>query len=86
MKTMSAAKIAPMVATLLSDVAKDVTGQVFGVRKNEIFVFSRPRPVKTMQRSEGWTVQSISEELLPAMRPVMGPLERSADIWPYDPV
>jgi len=86
MKTMSAAKIAPMVAALLSDAAKDVTGQVFGVRKNEIFVFSRPRPVKTMQRSEGWTVQSIADELLPAMRPVMGPLERSADIWPYDPV
>jgi hypothetical protein len=75
-----------MVAALLSDAAKDVTGQVFGVRKNEIFVFSRPRPVKTMQRSEGWTVQSIAEELLPAMRPVMGPLERPADIWPYDPV
>lgn len=86
MKSMSTDKIAPMVAALLSDAARDVTGHIFGVRKNEIYLFSRPRPVKTMQRSEGWTVSSIVEDLLPAMRPEMGPLERSSDIWPYDPV
>lgn len=86
MKTMSADKIAPMVIALLSDAAKDVTGQIFGVRKNEIFVFSMPRPVKTMQRSEGWTAETITSDLLPAMKSVMTPLTRSPDIWPYDPV
>ena len=86
MKAMSADKIAPMVAALLCDAAAGVTGQTFGVRKNEIFVFSKPRPVKTMHRSEGWSPETILSDLLPAMQTAMTPLARSADIWPYDPV
>jgi NAD(P)-dependent dehydrogenase (short-subunit alcohol dehydrogenase family) len=86
MKTMSADKIAPMVAALLTDAAGKVSGQTFGVRKNEIFVFSKPRPVKSMHRSEGWTPETIVTDLLPAIESAMTPLARSADIWPYDPV
>ena len=36
-------KIAPICAYLLSDAAKDVTGQIFGVRMNEIFLLSQNR-------------------------------------------
>lgn len=86
MKSMSADKIAPLAAALLSDAAGDITGQIFGVRKNEIFLFSQPRPVKSLHRSEGWSPESVAEELFPAMRPSMLPLMRSVDVWPYDPV
>ncbi len=85
-KTMSAAKIAPLCVFLLSDAAKDVSGQIFGVRKNEIFLFSKPRPIRSMHRSEGWTPETIASDLLPAFKSSFFPLERSGDIFSWDPV
>ena len=86
MKTMSADKIAPLVAFLAGDASKDVSGQIFAVRKNEIFLFSVPRPIRSVHRSEGWTADTIASELLPALKPSFHPLQRSADIFGWDPV
>jgi NAD(P)-dependent dehydrogenase (short-subunit alcohol dehydrogenase family) len=86
LKTMSAEKIAPMVVFLLSDAAKNVTGQIFAVRKNEIMLFSQPRPIRSMQKSEGWTPEAIAEELLPAFENSFYELERTQDVIRHDPI
>mgnify|MGYP003584512825 FL=1 len=84
--TMEADKIAPFTLALLSDQAKEVTGQIFGVRNNEIFLFSQPRPIRTMHNAEGWSVQSCIERAIPALRPSMSPLELSRDVFAWDPM
>jgi len=79
-------KIAPFVVALCSDAAKDVTGQIFGVRNNEIYLFSQPRPIKSAHRGDGWTPETVLETALPMMRPAFFPLDRSGDVFCWDPV
>lgn len=78
-------KIAPLAVYLLSDQAKDVNAQVFTVRNNEIFLMSQPRPVRSVHRSEGWTPQFIAEHGMPALKASFVPMERSGDVFSWDP-
>lgn len=86
LKTMSAEKIAPMVVFLLSEAANDVSGQIFAVRKNEIMLFSQPRPIRSMQKAEGWTPEAIADELLPSFESSFYKLDRTRDIIGYPPI
>jgi NAD(P)-dependent dehydrogenase (short-subunit alcohol dehydrogenase family) len=83
---MTPEKIAPLVVYLASDSAEGITGQVFGVRNNEVFLFNQPRPIRTIHRSDGWTPQKLDEQLKGAFGPSLTPLERSGDVFSWDPV
>ncbi|MDQ0016321.1 NAD(P)-dependent dehydrogenase (short-subunit alcohol dehydrogenase family) [Variovorax boronicumulans] len=85
-KQMTPAKVAPLAVYLASDAASAVNGQIFSVRNNEISLISQPRPLRSVHRSEGWTPQSIAEHAMPAMRASFYPLDRSADVFSWDPV
>jgi NAD(P)-dependent dehydrogenase (short-subunit alcohol dehydrogenase family) len=79
-------KIAPLAVYLGSDAAADITGQVFSVRNNEIYLFNQPRPIKTIHRADGWTPEKLAAELKSAFAPSFTPLERSEDVFNWDPI
>jgi len=79
-------KVAPFVVALCADAAHDVTGQIFGVRNNEIYLFSQPRPIRSAHRGDGWTPEAVLETALPMLRADFYALDRSADVFTWDPV
>jgi NAD(P)-dependent dehydrogenase (short-subunit alcohol dehydrogenase family) len=83
---MTPEKIAPLAVFLCSDAASGITGQIFSVRNNEIYLFNQPRPVKTIHRADGWTPEQIAAELNPAFASLFTPLERSEDVFNWDPI
>jgi NAD(P)-dependent dehydrogenase (short-subunit alcohol dehydrogenase family) len=85
-KTMTPDKIAPFAVFLGSDAARDVNGQILAVRRNEIFLIGHPRPIRSIHRSDGWTPQTIAEHLVPAFRNSFAPLDRSAEVFSWDPI
>ncbi len=86
LQKMTPDKNAPLAVYLSSDAARDVTGQVFGTRMNEVYLFSSPRPVRIVQRSDGWTPESIANHAAPAMKAWFMPLDTSEQVFGWDPV
>jgi len=86
LQQMTPDKNAPMAVFLASDAARDVTGQVFGTRLNEIYLFSSPRPIRSVHRTEGWTPEAIAEQALPALKSSFMPLDTSGQLFSWDPL
>jgi NAD(P)-dependent dehydrogenase (short-subunit alcohol dehydrogenase family) len=85
-KRMTPDKIGPLAVALLADAAQDVSGQIFGVRNNELMLFNQPRPIRSVHTAEGWTPQACLDIALPALRASFARLDRSLDVFPYDPI
>lgn len=86
LQRMETSKIAPLAVYLASDQAADVSGQIFAVRANEIFLMSQSRPLRSMHSSDGWTPQTVASRVMAAMKPSFYPLDRSQDVFDWDPV
>lgn len=85
-KQMTPEKVGVVAAALLCEKAAHINGQVFVVRKNEVFLMSQPRPLRSVHSGDGWTLDGIFETALPALEKNMYPLDRSQDIFSWDPV
>lgn len=83
---MTPEKIAPLAVYLGSDVAEGISGQIFAVRNNEVFLFNQPRPIRAMHRSDGWTPAKLAEQLKGAFGPSFTPLDRSGEVFSWDPI
>jgi NAD(P)-dependent dehydrogenase (short-subunit alcohol dehydrogenase family) len=78
--------IAQLIAFLGTDAAKEVSGQIFGVRGNEVYLYNQPRPIRIMARSDGWSPEKLAEHWLPAVKNSFTPLERTRDVYAWDPL
>jgi hypothetical protein len=86
LERMSPRDIAPLAVYLASEEAQHDSGQLFGVRGKEIFVFSQPRPVRSIHHAEGWTPERIAETFPGTLAHHLTPLETSGQFFSYDPL
>jgi NAD(P)-dependent dehydrogenase (short-subunit alcohol dehydrogenase family) len=86
LKKMEAAKVAPLAIYLASDAAAHVSGQIFGARANELYLFNQIRMIRSVHRSDGWTPQTIAEHAMPAFEPSFFPNVPSMAVTPWDPI
>jgi hypothetical protein len=64
----------------------DITGQVFAVRMNEIFLMRQSQPLRSVHRAGGWTCESLANHAMPALKPSFYDLDRSGDIFFRDAI
>jgi NAD(P)-dependent dehydrogenase (short-subunit alcohol dehydrogenase family) len=86
LERMSPRDIAPLAAYLASEAAAGVSGQVFGVRGKEIFVFSQHRPTRAIHHAEGWTPERLLDVFPGTLGHHLTPLETSPQYFSYDPL
>jgi NAD(P)-dependent dehydrogenase (short-subunit alcohol dehydrogenase family) len=85
-KKLEAGLIAPLAVYLASDAAAGVSGQIFGVRANEIYLFNQIRMIRSVHRSDGWTPETIAAHAIPALEPHFFPNQPSPTFTSWDPI
>jgi NAD(P)-dependent dehydrogenase (short-subunit alcohol dehydrogenase family) len=86
LKKMESSKIPPLAVYLASDGGAIVSGQIFGVRANEIYLFSQPRILRSLHRAQGWTPETIADHAIPALMADFYENVPSMAITPWDPI
>ncbi len=61
---------------MITPAAANVSGQIFGASGENIILYSQPRPVETVTKESGWTIETILSEAIPKMEEKFTPLSR----------
>src|SRR3989475_11612500 len=85
-KKMGPEHIAPVAVFLASEAAKEVTGQVFGVRGKEVMLFGHMRPIRSIHHDQRWTPERLAEIFPGTLKHHLVPLETSGQYFNYDPL
>jgi len=85
-KQMGPEHIAPVAVFLASDAAKEISGQVLGVRGKEIMLFGHMRPLRSIHHDRGWTPERLAEMFPGTLRHHLAPLDTSGQFFNYDPM
>lgn len=83
---MRADQMAQLSVALASPACKDVSGQIFAARGNEIFLMSQPRPIRGIGKVEGWTPETIANHCMPAMKPSFVDLAPTVGTFGWEPI
>ncbi len=78
--------VAKLAVFLASDAAAEITGNIFGARGNELYLYSQPRPIRILMKEDGWTPEKMVEIALPAWRSGLTKLERTGDVYNWESV
>ena len=79
--------VAELVGYLCSPAASDVTGQIFGVRGREVFLFSQPRPAaRVVAGPGGWDEEALAGAIDGEFRSAFAPLETDLEAFNTEPL
>lgn len=79
--------VADFVAFLCSPAAQKISGQVFGVRGREVFLFQQPRPVARIVNAAGsWTTDDLTAAVAKDFAPNFTELSTDLEAFSSEPI
>ncbi len=82
-KDMTPEQVSPLVVFLASEKSTRISGQVFGVRGKEVFLFSQPQVTRSLHSAEGWTPGDLANVLGPTFKQHFTPLDNSITFFDW---
>lgn len=82
-----ATHVATFASFLCTPAAQKISGQIFGVRGREVFLFSQPRPIARLAKTDGdWTPETLSAAVDRELTPKFTELSTDLEAFNSEPV